>query len=72
MRRDLPLNFFLERYSESFVSELEAFVTAVRDDKAPPVTGNDGRAPVVLALAARKSFEENRPVRLTEVDPPAR
>ncbi len=72
VRRDLPLNFFLERYSESFVSELEAFVTAVRDDKAPPVTGNDGRAPVVLALAARKSFEENRPVRLTEVDPPAR
>jgi hypothetical protein len=28
------------------------------------VTGADGRVPVVMALAAKKSFDEHRPVRL--------
>jgi len=30
--------------------------------------GIDGRIPVVMGYAARKSYEENRPVRLGEVD----
>lgn len=69
VRRDLPLHFFLERYEESFRSELAAFVESVLADKPPPVTGQDGRIPVVMALAARKSYDERRPVRLREIDP---
>jgi myo-inositol 2-dehydrogenase/D-chiro-inositol 1-dehydrogenase len=65
--RDLPLNFFIERYTESYVRELSDFLDAVLNDKAVPVGGEDGRAPVVMALAARKSFDENRPVRLREL-----
>ncbi len=65
---DLPLNFFMERYVDSFVTEMTSFVHAVQQDEAVPVTGADGRAPVVMALAARKSYDENRPVRLEEVD----
>jgi myo-inositol 2-dehydrogenase/D-chiro-inositol 1-dehydrogenase len=65
--RDLPLNFFMDRYTESFVSELRAFVEAVIEDKATPVTGVDGRIPVVMALAARRSYDEHRPVKLAEV-----
>jgi myo-inositol 2-dehydrogenase/D-chiro-inositol 1-dehydrogenase len=64
--RDLPLNFFLERYTESYVAEIQSFVDAVLNDKPVPVTGQDGRAPVVIALAARKSYDEGRPVRLSE------
>lgn len=64
IRRDLPLNFFMDRYTESFVNELRAFVDAVIEDKPTPVSGIDGRIPVVMALAARKSFDEQRPVRL--------
>ncbi|MBI5083085.1 MAG: inositol 2-dehydrogenase [Acidobacteria bacterium] len=67
VRRDLPLNFFMDRYTESFVNELRAFVDAVRLDKPTPVTGIDGRIPVVMALAARKSHDERRPVRLAEI-----
>jgi myo-inositol 2-dehydrogenase/D-chiro-inositol 1-dehydrogenase len=67
VRRDLPLNFFMERYLDSFANELRAFVEAVADDRPTPVSGADGRAPVVMALAARKSYEEGRPVRLAEV-----
>jgi myo-inositol 2-dehydrogenase/D-chiro-inositol 1-dehydrogenase len=52
---------------ESFATELREFVRAVVDDKPTPVTGVDGRIPVVMALAARKSYEERRPVQLREV-----
>ena len=64
VRRDLPLNFFMERYTESFVAELRAFVEAVRSGAPTPVTGLDGRIPVEMALAARQSYDEHRPVRL--------
>jgi myo-inositol 2-dehydrogenase/D-chiro-inositol 1-dehydrogenase len=71
VRRDLPLNFFMDRYTESFVNELRAFVEAVTEDKPTPVTGIDGRIPVVMALAARRSYDERRPVKLAEVLEPA-
>jgi myo-inositol 2-dehydrogenase/D-chiro-inositol 1-dehydrogenase len=62
-----PLYFFLERYTESYIAELQAFVVCLRDDTPPPVTGLDGRIPVVMGLAAQKSYRENRPVRLDEI-----
>ncbi len=64
VRRDLPLNFFLERYTDSYIAEMAAFVDCILDDTAPPVTGEDGRAALVLGLAAARSASENRPVRL--------
>ena len=67
VQRDLPLNFFMDRYTESFASELRSFVAAVREDRPTVVTGIDGRIPVVMGLAARKSYDEHRPVRLEEV-----
>ncbi len=68
IRRDLPLYFFIERYTESFVSEMAAFVDAVLHDAPVPVTGHDGRVPVVMALAAQRSFTQHRPVRLSEIE----
>jgi len=68
VHRDLPLHFFMERYTESYLAEMEAFVDAVLNDKPTPVTGLDGRIPVVMGLAARRSYDENRPVRLDEVE----
>jgi len=67
VRRDLPLNFFMDRYTESFATEVAAFVDAVLNDKPTPVTGADGRAPVVMGLAAAKSYQEDRPVKLSEI-----
>ncbi len=65
--RDLPLHFFIERYTESYIIELQAFIDALVNDTPVPVSGLDGRVPVVMGLAARKSFDENRPVRLDEI-----
>ena len=62
-----PHYFFLERYKESYVEELRAFVEAVRSDEPPPITGIDGLQPVLIGTAALKSCRENRPVRISEV-----
>lgn len=70
VKRDLPMNFFMDRYTESFIVEMVEFCDAVLNDKPVPCTGLDGRAPVVIALAAKKSYQEGRPVKLTEVDIP--
>lgn len=67
IRRDLPLNFFMQRYTQSYQSEMMAFIDAIVNDKPVLVDGKDGRAPVVMGLAARKSYLENRPVRLDEI-----
>ena len=67
VRRDLPLNFFMDRYRESFVDEMQAFVDAILDGKDTPVVGSDGRATAVLGLAAKKSLDERRPARIEEV-----
>ena len=68
VRRGLPLNFFMERYTDSYVKEMEAFIACIVDDTPPPVTGDDGRVPVVMAMAALRSYKENRPVRLDEIE----
>jgi myo-inositol 2-dehydrogenase/D-chiro-inositol 1-dehydrogenase len=68
VRKDLPLNFFIDRYRGSFATELRCFVEAVIHDGPTPVNGRDGRIPVVMGLAARRSYEERRPVRLAEVE----
>lgn len=62
-----PLHFFLERYAQSFVDELQTFVDCVCRGACPPVTGIDGRIPVVMAMAATRSVKEGRPVKLSEV-----
>jgi myo-inositol 2-dehydrogenase/D-chiro-inositol 1-dehydrogenase len=63
----LPLYFFLERYTEAYVAEMKAFIECIQRDTSPPVTGLDGRIPVVMGLAAWKSYRENRPVKLSEI-----
>lgn len=62
-----PLYFFLERYTEAYVAEMKAFVECIRRGTPPPVTGLDARIPVVIGLAAWKSYRENRPVKLSEI-----
>ena len=64
-----PPYFFIERYKSAFLAELEAFFACIQEDTPPLVTGEDGRAPVVMGFAAQKSLRENRPVLLSEIDP---
>ena len=63
-----PLHFFLERYMESFIAEQKEFVQSIREDTIPSVVGRDGRIPVLMGMAAKKSYLENRPVKLSEIE----
>ncbi len=64
---DKPLYFFLERYMQSFRDEMVQFVDAVLNDKPTPTTGNDGLNSILVALAAKKSVKEGRPVKISEI-----
>jgi myo-inositol 2-dehydrogenase/D-chiro-inositol 1-dehydrogenase len=65
-------HFFIERYREAYVDEMSAFHKTIVEGAVSPVGGVDGRAPVAMAHAARRSLKENRPVGIDEVDPPKR
>ena len=64
---DKPLYFFLERYMQSFRDEMLQFVDAVLNDKETPTTGADGLNSILVALAAKKSVAEGRPVKVSEI-----
>jgi myo-inositol 2-dehydrogenase/D-chiro-inositol 1-dehydrogenase len=62
-----PLYFFLERYKESYVAEIRAFLDAIAGEKPVPVTGEDGLQDLRVGLAAKLSLAEGRPVKLSEI-----
>lgn len=61
-------NFFLERYRDSYLREWRAFVVAWKTGSPPPVGGADGRAALVIGLAAKRSIDLGRPVAITEIN----
>jgi myo-inositol 2-dehydrogenase/D-chiro-inositol 1-dehydrogenase len=63
----LPLNFFMDRYIEAYANEIKEFSTAILEDKEISVGGNDGLLAVIIGLAAKKSVQEKRPVKIAEI-----
>ncbi|MGY1784410.1 Gfo/Idh/MocA family oxidoreductase [Geodermatophilus sp. SYSU D00698] len=57
-----------ELFAGAYTAELAAFVDAVRGRTPPPVTGEDARAALAIALAAAESVRAGRPVRTDEVE----
>ncbi|MFX1571886.1 MAG: inositol 2-dehydrogenase [Promethearchaeota archaeon] len=60
--------FFLERYMESYATEIKNFFECLSNNIQPTPNGEDGLQNVLIAEAALISYEENRPVRISEVD----
>jgi myo-inositol 2-dehydrogenase / D-chiro-inositol 1-dehydrogenase len=64
------LHWFVDLFGQAYTAELAHFAATVRGKPtAPASTGEDGRAALVLALAAIRSVETRRPVRLDEITP---
>ena len=63
-----PLYFFLERYMQSFATEIKGFINAIENDTDTLVGVEDGLKPVLMGLAAKKSVLEHRPVKLSEIE----
>ena len=59
--------FFLDRYIPSYLAEWSDFVAMVTDGAASPVTVRDGRAPLIIGLAAWESYRAGRPVKTAEI-----
>lgn len=64
---DKPMNFFLERYNDSFIAELRSFVQSVSAGCDAAVTGTDGYAAVLVGLAAKESAQTGRLVEVPAV-----
>ena len=62
-----PLHFFLERYMDAYAKEIKCFIEAIENDTETPLGVDDGLQPVLMGLAAKKSLEEHRPVKIAEV-----
>jgi myo-inositol 2-dehydrogenase/D-chiro-inositol 1-dehydrogenase/scyllo-inositol 2-dehydrogenase (NAD+) len=56
-----------ERFAWGYIREIEHFITCIRSGERPEVTGLDGRWAVASVLAATRSFQEDRPVKLAEI-----
>jgi myo-inositol 2-dehydrogenase/D-chiro-inositol 1-dehydrogenase len=54
-----------ELFGGAYVAELAAFAEAVRTGTPAPVTGQDARAALAIALAAAESAESGKPVQVT-------
>ncbi|MFB5265638.1 inositol 2-dehydrogenase [Paenibacillus enshidis] len=65
--RDKPLHFFLERYNEAYVEETALFIESILKDTPVMVGGYDAVQAERIALAARMSLQQKRPVKLSEV-----
>jgi myo-inositol 2-dehydrogenase/D-chiro-inositol 1-dehydrogenase len=63
----LPLNFFMDRYIEAYASEIREFCRVVVRDEPVSVGGEDGLLSVAIGLAAKKSLELHRPVKVAEI-----
>ena len=63
----LPLHFFMERYTASYLTEMQAFVKAVKGGHELPVSGEDGLKAARIAVAAQQSVRQGAPVTLGEV-----
>jgi myo-inositol 2-dehydrogenase/D-chiro-inositol 1-dehydrogenase len=59
----------MERHGKAYTEEMFQFVMAVQNNTPVPVTGKDGLLATIIAIAALKSAEEDRPVKIAELMP---
>lgn len=64
----LPLHFFLDRYAQAFKTEMLEYIKSLKNGTKVPVGGEDGMSSLKIGLAAIKSFQEKRPVRIDEIN----
>jgi myo-inositol 2-dehydrogenase/D-chiro-inositol 1-dehydrogenase len=67
IHHSLPLDFFMDRYAASYLNEIQFFIDALSKNEPIPVSGNDGLKATIIAVAAKKSVLEGRPVAISEI-----
>jgi myo-inositol 2-dehydrogenase/D-chiro-inositol 1-dehydrogenase len=63
--QDQLLHFFIQRYAQAYVDELNAFIDIVTNKAMPEVDFEDGRKALIIADAAWESVHTGRSVKVT-------
>jgi|TARA_B110000285_G_scaffold233876_1_gene309005 myo-inositol 2-dehydrogenase/D-chiro-inositol 1-dehydrogenase len=63
----LPLDFFLERYIDSYRLEIHEFISSLEQQNPSPISAKEGLKSMAISLAAKKSVIEKRVVSLSEI-----
>ncbi|WP_338450631.1 inositol 2-dehydrogenase [Niallia oryzisoli] len=66
VEKEKPLYFFLERYTQAYVNEVNEFISVCLKDEAVSCNGFDGLQAERIAKAAKQSFETGVPVQLKQ------
>ncbi len=61
-RRDPLPEFFIERYTQAYLDQIDSFIEAVESGNPPSVTYEDGRRALILANAAYQSLESGKTI----------
>ena len=61
---DKPMDWFIDRYSNAYLAEMRRFFEMLRDDQEPSVTAMDGLKATLVAMAVKKSADENRAIKV--------
>jgi myo-inositol 2-dehydrogenase / D-chiro-inositol 1-dehydrogenase len=63
----LPLDFFMDRYTRSYIKEMELFIDALVNDTPMPANGADALEATRIAFAAKLSMQTGKPVKLAGI-----
>jgi predicted dehydrogenase len=58
--------YIIQRFGDAYLAQTRDFVDHVLKDIEPSVSGDDARAALIIGLAATRSYDEARPVELSE------
>lgn len=64
VQMDKPLHFFIERYTQAYIQEVQDFVHAILHDGPVVCDANDGLQAERIALAAKESLRSGLPVKI--------
>lgn len=66
IRSDKPVFFFIERYREAYLAEMEEFIKCIQENKETPVGGFDGKISVQMGYAAKESLTKGSFVKINK------
>lgn len=67
VKKERPVWFFLERFQQAYLDELVEFIDDIKNNRKPICGAEDGLESVLIAIAAKKSMDEGRTVKIDEL-----
>ena len=59
---------FMERFGDAYLTQIKDFVDNVLQEKEPSITAADAISALIVSIAATRSYQENIPVQIKEIN----